>query len=115
MATEECLCRGGNQLAHRVSYKLFVKEVLEDLDILHRCDTPCCVNPVHLLIGTHTDNMIDSAIKGRKDRKLTRDQVILIRESSKSLGELALEFGICKPHVCGIKLGKKRNHVKAGL
>lgn len=45
--------------AHRVSYQLFNGPIPEDRIIRHTCRNKSCVNPQHLLLGTHKDNAQD--------------------------------------------------------
>jgi hypothetical protein len=51
--------------AHRASYTAFVGEIPAGKIILHKCDTPACVNPDHLTLGSHRDNVIDAHRKRR--------------------------------------------------
>jgi hypothetical protein len=55
----------GGIYAHRASYILYKGDISEDLWVLHRCDVRCCVNPEHLYLGTHDDNMRDAKERGR--------------------------------------------------
>jgi hypothetical protein len=51
--------------AHRLAYWDYYGAFDSRLHVLHRCDNPSCVNPLHLFLGTHQENMLDMKIKGR--------------------------------------------------
>lgn len=52
-------------LAHRFSYELYKGAIPPGLFVLHRCDNRLCVNPNHLYVGTHKDNVIDALMRDR--------------------------------------------------
>lgn len=54
-----------NMYAHRRSWEMVNGPIPEGMHCLHRCDTPACVNPAHLFLGTQADNMQDKSRKGR--------------------------------------------------
>ena len=56
---------GREQLAHRAAWRFEFGEIPPGMQVLHRCDVTFCVNPSHLFLGTHQDNMRDKALKGR--------------------------------------------------
>lgn len=61
------ISRGGRFLpAHRWSWTVHNGHLDPDLVIRHRCDTPACVNPDHLVPGTRGDNLIDAYSRGRR-------------------------------------------------
>lgn len=52
-------------IAARVSWTLHKETPIGSLHVLHSCDNAACVNPEHLWLGTHQDNMLDAKTKGR--------------------------------------------------
>lgn len=118
--------RGGRnkRKAHRLAYAAFVGPIPEGMHVCHHCDTPACVNPEHLFLGTHADNMADCARKGRArtQRKilsrprgerhhnvvLSTADVIAIRASSMPQRTLAALYGVCQGTISHIKTGRNR-------
>lgn len=57
--------RGKKIKAHRFSWEMHYGSIPAGLNVLHSCDTPRCVNPAHLFLGTMKDNTQDMVQKGR--------------------------------------------------
>lgn len=55
----------GPKLAHRVSFGIHFYAPPDDQDVCHSCDSPGCVNPVHLFVGREVDNIADMIRKRR--------------------------------------------------
>ncbi len=87
---------GGKRVeyAHRVSWQLHRGDIPEGQCVLHHCDTPLCVNPAHLFLGTHQDNVADQVAKGRQICKLDAARAYAIYHSPLSRKQLAEEYGV---------------------
>lgn len=93
-------------LAHRWSYEYAIGPIPDGLNVLHRCDTPACVRPSHLFVGSQSDNMLDMFAKGRGNAargsnhpraKLTESDVAEVRAQyarGATKASLSRRFGV---------------------
>lgn len=115
--------RGKVHRAHRFSWELKNGPITDGLHVLHKCDVGYCVNPGHLFLGTHQDNMDDRTKKGRTNppvgsrnawAKFTENEVRSIRRRYKN-GEtqvnLAAEYGVCQATISKICLKVSWKHI----
>lgn len=105
-------------LSHVYSYELHVGVVPSDMKVLHTCDTPACVNPDHLFLGTQQVNVLDMTTKGRGvclrgsahlKAKLNEEIVRQARErhsKGEPIAVMAREFGVSHPAMRNACLGK---------
>ena len=113
---------GKKWLTHRLSYVLHVRPISKGRSVLHTCDNPPCIQPLHLWPGTQADNVADMDEKGRRGTwdhagekhplaKLTDAQVQEIRERYLSGGvmqkDLAREYGVVDSAISHIIRGKR--------
>lgn len=116
---------GRVQSTHRVSWILHYGEIPVGLFVCHTCDNPACVNPHHLFLGTHYDNMLDMKLKGRAvyvrgqrvgGHKLTEQQVLeikaLLNEGHMSQRKIGRLYGVSGRTISYINAGKKWKHIK---
>lgn len=104
---------GRMSTASRYAYNWQYGDLVRELDVLHRCDNPPCVNPAHLFLGSAADNRADCVAKGRHSHgeragnaKLSNAQVAEVRRLRASEGllqrDIAGRFGIHPSHVSRI-------------
>jgi len=107
---------GRGTTAHRVAYILTHGDVPVGLQVCHTCDTPPCVNPDHLFLGTPLENSADMIRKGRRHgSRFTPIQIqsmVFRRTRGESLYALGRDFGVS--HVAIYKLTRALMPVRSG-
>ena len=111
-------------LAHRVAFELSCIKIPARMCVLHKCDTPSCVNPNHLFLGTQADNVHDCIQKGRftravgekyKRSSLTEEDILKIRslreEITISCRELAELYSVSKTAIEKIVTRQSWKHI----
>lgn len=84
---------GFSARAHRASYAAFKGKIPDGFSICHKCDCPPCVNPDHLFAGSHAENMLDMAQKGRARTSKPEKPFV---PTLKTLGTIDPEGGITR-------------------
>lgn len=101
--------------SHRLAWELTYDVVPADLYVCHSCDTPACVNPNHLFLGTAKDNNLDCVLKGRQRRlKLTRSDVIDVRRlyfDGIGSTELGKRYGVIRHTIVAVALKRSYRHI----
>ena len=103
--------------AHRLAWTLLRGPIPEGIEVCHNCpgkDNPLCVNPDHLFLGTHKDNMHDAKNKGRIGSKLTEADIQAIRTARPltTLDKLAAQYGLNKNTICEICTQRVRKYTR---
>lgn len=117
------LIDGVSHSAHRTSYELFVGKIDDGMFVLHSCDNTKCVNPKHLHLGSHSDNMREASERNRmakgsanKNSKLSEDDVreikMMVMNKSHSYSQISSIYGIGRSTVKDIVSGRCWGWVK---
>jgi hypothetical protein len=91
----------GVTTAHKLSYLVHNGEVPEGQCVLHTCDNKICINPNHLFLGTHQDNMDDMVRKGRSDTSSGEDHPMSVLSTLD-----VLRIRDCKDHNTSVELSR---------
>lgn len=110
--------RSTGSRAHRFLLEQYVGKISRNLVVLHACDTPQCVNPYHLSVGTIQDNVADRDARARRILKLTVNdarEILEFRDSGVSAAEVGRAYGVSYTIIRNIWRGRawRRAHQTA--
>ena len=113
---------GSLMLSHRASYLAHKGDIPKGYCVCHKCDNPSCINPEHLFLGTHEQNMNDRNSKKRDPRgimfshtKFTESDIRKIRTVYKqgglSMAKIGKQFNTDSSQIYRIVRGKTWGHI----
>lgn len=112
-----------NIAAHRLSWEIHHGPIPDGLCVCHHCDVRACVNPDHLFLGTHADNMHDKDRKGRggyllgeenhSSKLKARDIPIILDRlrQGQTCRQIGDSYGLTECAINAIRRGKSWRHI----
>lgn len=111
------------RIAHDVAWEVHYGRALPKGRLVrHSCDNPPCVNPAHLLLGTHADNSDDKVERNRQAKgsghgiaKLTEADIPVIRQMYRGgfpQRIIAGRFLVTQGAISQVISGKTWSHVR---
>lgn len=111
--------KGRQRYAHHISWMEHFGGEPIGLDFCHSCDVKARINPHHIWLGTHRENMADCRVKrgyrhgaNHPRAKLTEDDVREIRKSEATNRALAKVYGVSHGVIQNIRTYSSWQHVK---
>ncbi|MFQ3543637.1 HNH endonuclease signature motif containing protein [Halobacillus rhizosphaerae] len=106
-------------LLHRIAYEQNIGKIPDGLVVRHKCDNANCINPKHLELGTHADNVNDRVKRNRSAKgskngrsKLTEDNVKYIKSNLElKNSHLAKLFNVDRKVIYDIRNGNTWKHI----
>jgi len=117
-----CTRDGIRRPIYRHIYRLYKGAPKDGMVIRHTCDNRKCINPEHLILGTHQDNVKDRVKRGRSANgkrngrsKLTGKQALVIYKNKKNTRtELARKYNVDRQVIRKIQIGETWRCVTKG-
>lgn len=107
--------KGKNVRVHRLVYESNYGAIESGLVVMHKCDNPSCINPSHMELGTHKENMEDKTRKNRTPKnqvRLNQEQKLELCLSNLTEDELCKKYGVSYRTVRNIKKRYREGYLK---